>query len=401
MPKPRTHDRMRGIMGKKSSSRTIVLAAGGTGGHIFPAVALAEILCARGYEPHLVTDHRFHHYNKTSSEGVLGQIPIHTIRAGSLGGGALTKCKNILGIGIGVLQARRILRQLKPLAVVGFGGYPSFPTLVAAITTGQRTILHEQNSVLGRVNRGLAKYATLIATTYANTQKVPAAAVSRVVMTGNPVRAAVCAVSQVEYPALSEGGMLRILVIGGSQGASVFSDVIPAAMKLLPADVRARIRLDQQCRQVELEETKAKYAELGMQVDLAPFFTDMAPRLASAHLVICRAGASTVAELMVAGRPAVLVPLPIATDNHQYFNAAAIEESGAGWVVTQQAFTPESLAARIETLMRVPKRLGEAAAAMRTLGHDKSAEALADLIITNQHQTHGEPTPARTTELAA
>ncbi len=363
------------------SSRIIVLAAGGTGGHIFPAVALAEVLRARGLEPHLITDHRFHQYNKASGDGVLGQIPIHTIRAGSLGGGVVRKVKNMLGMGVGVIQAWRLLRRLRPQAVVGFGGYPSFPTLVASIVTGQRTILHEQNSVLGRVNRLLAPRAKIIATSYADTRNMPLNAKPRVMLTGNPVRAAVCAIAHVDYPELTEDGMLRVLVIGGSQGASVFSDIIPQALGQLPPELRARIRLDQQCRVGEMEAVRTNYQAIGMQVDIAPFFADVAARLAAAHLVICRAGASTVAELMVAGRPAILVPLPIATDNHQYYNAQAIEESGAGWVVTQQAFTPEALATKMETLMRVPRRLSEAAAAMRTLANANAAQALADVVV--------------------
>ena len=287
----------------KQDSRIIVLAAGGTGGHIFPAVALAEVLAAQGYAPHLITDHRFHHYNKSSSDGVLGRIPIHTIRAGSLDGGPIKKVKNLLGISLGVLQAWMLLRRLKPQAVVGFGGYPSFPTMLAASLRGERTIIHEQNSVLGRVNRFLAKRVKVIATTYSDTRMMPQAAKAKVVMTGNPVRAAVTALAAVDYPVLSEGGMMRILVIGGSQGASVFSDVVPEAMKRLPADVRARIRLDQQCREVELSTVRERYTQIGMQVDLAPFFADVAARLASAHLVVSRAGASSVAELMVAANP--------------------------------------------------------------------------------------------------
>lgn len=363
------------------SSRIIVLAAGGTGGHIFPAVALAEVLRERGFAPHLITDHRFHHYNTSSGDGVLGQIPIHTIRAASLGGGLLRKAKNILGIAIGIVQAWVLLRRLKPHAVVGFGGYPSFPTMVASIVSRRRTILHEQNSVLGRVNRLLARRARTIATSYAQTRMMPLAAAQRVVLTGNPVRAAVCAIAQVDYPELGESGLLRVLVIGGSQGASVFSDVVPGAMALLPADLRARIRLDQQCREAEIAAVRERYAALNMQVDCAPFFTDVAARLAAAHLVIGRAGASTVAELMVAGKPAILVPLPIATDNHQYYNAQAIEDTGAGWVVTQQAFTPEGLAAKIETLLRAPHRLAEAASAMRTLRNVRAAQALADVVV--------------------
>ena len=387
-------------MANASTSRTIVLAAGGTGGHIFPAVALVEVLRARGFDPQLVTDHRFHHYNKASADGVFGQIPIHTIQAGSLGGGAIRKLRNTLGIGVGVLQAMRLLRQLKPLAVVGFGGYPSFPTMVAAIATGQRTIIHEQNSVLGRVNRLLAKRAKQVATSYNDTRMMPQGTRGRVVMTGNPVRAAVCAISQVEYPALAENGIMRVLVIGGSQGASVFSDVVPEAMKQLPAHLRARIRLDQQCREAEIEQVRAKYDAIGMQVDIAPFFVDVAARLASAHLVISRAGASSVAEMMVAGKPALLVPLPIATDNHQYYNAQAIEDTGAGWVVTQKAFTPESLAAKLETLMRVPHRLSEAATAMRKLANARAAEALADLIIIGAAEQAPIPLPKATEQAA-
>lgn len=367
-------------MTKTVPSRVVVLAAGGTGGHIFPAVALAEILLARGYQPQLITDHRFHQYSKPTGDSVLGQIPIHTIRAGSLGGSMFRTIKNGLGIGIGVIQAFILLRRLKPIAVVGFGGYPSFPTMVAAILSGQRTLLHEQNSVLGRVNRSLAKYVKTIATTYADTRMMPARAKRKVVMTGNPVRGAVYALRSLEYPQLAEGGMLRVLVIGGSQGASVFSDVVPEAMKRLPANVRARIRLDQQCREQEIAKVREEYLELGMQVDCAPFFTDVSARIAAAHLVISRAGASSVAELMVAGRPAILVPLPIATDNHQYYNALTIEESGAGWVVTQQAFTPESLASKLETLMRVPHRLSEAASAMKGLSTGNAAVALADVV---------------------
>jgi UDP-N-acetylglucosamine--N-acetylmuramyl-(pentapeptide) pyrophosphoryl-undecaprenol N-acetylglucosamine transferase len=187
--------------------------------------------------------------------------------------------------------------------------------------------------------------------------------------------------AKIDYPVLAEEGLLRLLVIGGSQGASVFSEVIPAAMQALPAPMRARIRLDQQCRAGEIDAVRAQYTALGMQVDLAPFFPDMAPRLAAAHLVICRAGASTVAELMVSGRPALLVPLPIATDNHQYFNAQAIEDTGAGWVVTQDAFTAESLAARLDTWLRLPQRLSNAAHAMRALGRTDAADALADLVL--------------------
>ncbi len=367
-------------MHQPSSTQTVLLAAGGTGGHIFPAVALAETLLARGYRVELVTDHRFHQYTR-SMEGALAELPIHTIRANTLRGGPIKRVIGVVGIVLGVVQAWRIIRRTKPLAVVGFGGYPSLPTMLAAIIAGRRTVIHEQNSVLGRVNRAIASRATRIATTYHETRKMPAAAKERTVMTGNPVRAAVCTVADVPYPELSAGGILRVLVIGGSQGASVFSEIVPAALETLSAELRARIRLDQQCRVGEIDAVRARYDALGMQVDLAPFFSDMAARLASAHLVVCRAGASTVAELMIAGRPALLVPLPIATDNHQYYNAQAIEDVGAGWVVPQEAFTPHALAAKLETLLRAPQRLAEYADAMRRLGAPRAAERLADLVL--------------------
>jgi UDP-N-acetylglucosamine--N-acetylmuramyl-(pentapeptide) pyrophosphoryl-undecaprenol N-acetylglucosamine transferase len=379
------------------NSRVIVLAAGGTGGHIFPAEALAEEMLLRGYEPHLITDHRFHHYNKHSGDGVLGRIPIHTITAGSLSGKLTTRVKNALGMLRGTLQSAKLLKQLQPLAVVGFGGYPSFPTMFAAIMAGRVTVLHEQNSVLGRVNRLLVGRVQALATSYKDMRGLPQN-IQHAHFTGNPVRAALRALAQVEYPALATDGVLRLLVIGGSQGASVFSRVMPQAMELLPLHLRARIRLDQQCRAGEIDEVKKAYEALNMQVDLAPFFVDMAARLAAAHLVVCRAGASTVAELMSAGRPAILVPLPQATDNHQYYNAQAIEDVGGGWVMSQDAFTPQALASKLETLMVMPQRLGECAAAMHSLGQPHAASALADCVL---RIAGSKKTPAAPTELAA
>ncbi len=388
-------------MNQTSQSRVIVLAAGGTGGHIFPAEALAEEMLLRGYTPHLITDHRFHQYNKNSVEGVLGRIPIHTITAGSLGGGFASRLKNAFGLARGTLQARALLKELKPLAVVGFGGYPSFPTMAAAVFSNRVTVIHEQNSVLGRVNRLFARKVKKLATTYTDTRGINNSVTP--VLTGNPVRGAIRALANVEYPQLSNDNMLRLLVIGGSQGASVFSRVLPETMKLLPANLRARIRLDQQCRAGEIEEVRKAYAELGMQVDLAPFFVDVAARLASSHLVVARAGASTVAELTAAGRPAILVPLPQATDNHQYYNAQAIEDVGGGWVIAQDAFTPQALASKIETLLLAPQRLAECAAAMHGIGRPGASSALADCVlsaagVTPKTNGNGAPAPQ---ELAA
>lgn len=359
----------------------IILAAGGTGGHIFPAEALAEVLTQRGENVLFVTDRRFKSYNSASYQGVIGRLPIHYIHAASFGGGFISKVKSACGIGIGVVQAMRILRRHKARVVVGFGGYPSFPTMLAASLLKIPTVIHEQNSVLGKANRFLATRVQTIATTYEPTQRMPKDIKAHVVWTGNPIRAAVKALSVVDYPALRGDGILKILVIGGSQGASVFSEVVPAAMTLLSPALRERIRIDQQCRAAELEKTREAYRAIGMQVDLAPFFTDVAQRLAGAHLVISRSGASTVAELTAAGRPAILVPYPKATDNHQYFNAQAVEDAGGGWVMAQEGFTPQALAARLQTYLTNPAVLPEAAAKMRTLGRPGAAEALADLVL--------------------
>jgi UDP-N-acetylglucosamine--N-acetylmuramyl-(pentapeptide) pyrophosphoryl-undecaprenol N-acetylglucosamine transferase len=362
-------------------SRTIVLASGGTGGHIFPAEALAEVLLTQGYRPVLMTDHRFFRYNRASSEGVLGSIPIRTIRSGAMRGGVVSQLLAAFSVAVGAVQAMRWLLKERPVAVVGFGGYPSFPTLIAAVLLRHKTILHEQNSVLGKANRLLAPYVTQIATSYRSTQLLPISACTKTECTGNPVRASIRALAKMAYPEPVADGLLRLLVIGGSQGASIFSEVLPQAFAALPPSLRARVRLDQQCRPREIEALKTRYQELGMQVDIAPFFADVAVRMAAAHLVISRAGASSVAELMVAGRPAIFVPLPSATDNHQYHNAEAIEDAGGGWVMTQQGFTPEALAARLETFLRVPQSLSSAAMAMRPLAQADAADRLAGLVL--------------------
>jgi UDP-N-acetylglucosamine--N-acetylmuramyl-(pentapeptide) pyrophosphoryl-undecaprenol N-acetylglucosamine transferase len=365
-------------MEQTTATKTVILAAGGTGGHIFPAAALAEVLRARGIDVRLVTDARFHTYEHAGN--VLTQIPVHTIRTGNIGGGLLKKLLGVVSIIVGTGQAIGLMRRYRPIAVVGFGGYPSLPTMLAAILTGKRSIVHEQNSVLGRVNRLIATRVSVIATTYINTLKLPAGA-RRVVHTGNPVRGAVAALANMAYPEFHANGLLRVLVLGGSQGASVFSTVLPAALALVPAELRAHIRLDQQCRTAEIETVRSHYAALGMQVDLAPFFTDVAARLAAAHLVISRAGASSVAELMLAGKPALLVPLPGAMDNHQFYNAQAVEHAGAGWVVSQEQFTAQGLAIKLETLLRAPERLNDCARAMRQLAVIGAADKLADVVL--------------------
>jgi UDP-N-acetylglucosamine--N-acetylmuramyl-(pentapeptide) pyrophosphoryl-undecaprenol N-acetylglucosamine transferase len=359
----------------KPTSTPIVIAAGGTGGHIFPAEALAEVLHARGNRVVLMTDKRFAKFN----HGIFIQTETLTVRSGSLSGKPLKKLVGVVNLTFGIVQAALKLFRLRPQVVVGFGGYPSFPTMIAATLLRIPTVIHEQNAVLGRANRLLAHRVTKIATSFPQTLMVDSAAKPKLEFIGNPVRAGVRAVREVPYPALTQDGILQILVTGGSQGASVFSDVVPAAIGLLPQALQARIRIDQQCRPAEIDAARAAYAALGASVYLTTFFTDMPSRLASCHLVIARSGASTVAELTIAGRPAILVPYPSAMDNHQYYNANAFEDAGGGWVMAQEGFTAAALAARLESLLGLPSTLIKAAEAARAAGNDAAAAQLARL----------------------
>ncbi len=361
----------------EKEKQPIVLAAGGTGGHVFPAEALAEVLLQKGERVVLVTDHRFGHYKS----GALANIEIRTIHAGTVGGAWHKKILGAAGILLGIAQARGVLRQLKPKAVVGFGGYPSFPTAFSAAGQGIPTIIHEQNSVLGRANRLLAGRVGTIATSFPDTQMLAEKDAGKVVVTGNPVRASIRALRNVPYSGLMQDGKMHILVTGGSQGAAIFSQILPEAIALLPASLRARIRLDQQCREQELPAAKARYEEIGVNADLATFFVDVPARLAASHLVIARAGASTVSELAVAGRPAILVPLPTAMDNHQYYNANAFEDVGGGWVMAQDGFTPAALAARLEAFLTAPDALAKAAENAKKLGAPDAATQLAMLVL--------------------
>lgn len=365
-------------MNPASDSSPVVLAAGGTGGHIFPAEALAEVLLARGQRVVLVTDRRFAHF-KT---GVFSRIETRTIHSGTAAGSVLRKAAGAAGLALGMLQARLLLRQLAPRVVVGFGGYPSFPTVFAAASRGVPVVIHEQNSVLGRANRLLAGRADVIATSFPDTMMLAEKDRPKAVLVGNPVRASVRALREVPYPSLTQDGKMHLLVTGGSQGASVFSDVVPAAIRMLPAALQARVRIDEQCRgEEELQATRAKYRDMNVNADLACFFVDLPARLAASHLVIARAGASTVSELAVAGRPGILVPLPSSMDNHQYHNASALESVGGGWVMTQDGFTPEALSARLEAFLTSPGTLEKAAQNARRLGSPDAAETLAKLVL--------------------
>lgn len=353
----------------------IVLAAGGTGGHVFPAQALAETLLARGHRLALITDQRGAEYG-----GALGRIDTYRISARRLGGGPIGIVMGFLALGRGLFQARRLLKRLMPGAVVGFGGYPSLPTMAAASLGGFRTMVHEQNSVLGRVNRLLAPRVARIATSFAAVSGIRAADRTKIVQTGNPVRGEIAALHGTEYAPPAEDGPVRILITGGSQGARVMSRVPPAAIALLPEPIRTRLEIVQQCRAEDLDAVRAQYDACGVTAELSNFFGDMPERLAAAHLVIGRAGASTVAELAAVGRPSILSPFPQATDDHQTENARALGSVSAAWPMAEADFTAETLAARLRELIESPETLAAAARAAHNAGRPDAAMRLADAV---------------------
>ncbi len=358
-------------------SGLVVLAAGGTGGHLFPARALAAELESRGRTLVLVTDHRGAGFGDS-----LGDVAVHTVRAAAVTGrGLLGRLGGLANVALGVFQARRLLARLRPSGVVGFGGYASVPAVLAAAQLGLPTVIHEQNAVLGRANRLLAPRARAIATSFAETSRLAAADQVRAEHTGNPVRQEVAAIGEKPYPASQPGEPLSILITGGSQGAAVMTHVVPGALSSLSGQPpRHPLRVVQQCRPEDVDRARATYRTAGIEAEVATFFDDLPARLGAAQVVIARAGASTVAELTAAGRPAILVPLPTATDDHQSANARTIEAAGGGWVMDQDGFTPEALAARIAELRDQPGRLAAAAANAKAAGARQAASHLADLV---------------------
>ncbi len=381
-----------------AASQRIVLAAGGTGGHMFPARALARELLARGHKPILITDRRGGGFGPELAE----QVETHMIAAaGFAGGDPLAKAGSLLRVGLGYLQARRLLRRIAPATVVGFGGYASLPTMLAAAHLKRRVVLHEQNAVLGRANRLLAPRVQAIATSFPEVRGLREADRAKVVLTGNPVRGAFVAVGRKPYAVADERGPLRLLVTGGSQGARVFNDLIPQAVARLPEEVRRRLQVQQQVRGGDLEPVRGAYAGTGAQVDLRAFFEDMPECLQAAHLVVCRAGASTVTELAAAGRPAILVPYPFAADDHQTANAEAFAEAGGGWVMPQDALSAEALGDRLAELFADSSTLTRAADAARAFALPDSARRLAELAIGDGNGHRGDGRGTHRTEVAA
>jgi UDP-N-acetylglucosamine--N-acetylmuramyl-(pentapeptide) pyrophosphoryl-undecaprenol N-acetylglucosamine transferase len=356
-------------------AKCVLLAAGGTGGHLFPAFALAQELQRRGHVVDLVTDMRGDRYGTGFPARAVHQIHSATIKGRSPG--ALAKTG--LALMRGVREAFSLLGRLKPAAVVGFGGYPSFPPLVAAQLRRVPSALHEQNAVMGRANRMLAKRVSAIAASFEGTKAIDGVE-AKVRVTGNPVREAVIDWSQRAYRAPDASGPIRLVVFGGSQGARFFSETVPAALARLPADIRARIELTEQAREEDVAGVEQALRQAGIRAKVAPFFKDLPQILAESHLVVGRAGASTVAELTVLGRPSMLVPLPHSLDNDQKENATRLAESGGCWCIEQSALTPERLANELEALLRSPERLVAAAGKARAASKPDAVVRLADLV---------------------
>jgi UDP-N-acetylglucosamine--N-acetylmuramyl-(pentapeptide) pyrophosphoryl-undecaprenol N-acetylglucosamine transferase len=358
-----------------SISRHYVLAAGGTGGHMIPAHALAEELMARGHHVALVTDDR-----GARIPGLFDRVPVHVLPAGRMHGGPVGWLRAVRNIFTGRAMASRMYETFKPSAVIGFGGYPALPALLAAQREKIPTIIHEQNAVLGRVNRLVAFRVDAIATAYSRIERLKPKHNDKVHLVGNPVREEVVAIREQPFPPLTEDGIFRLLVTGGSQGASILSHVVPAGLGLLPEHFRRRLQVTQQCRQDDIETVRAKYAELGIPADLATYIPELPDRLAWAHLVIARAGASTIAELTAAGRPAILIPLPSATDDHQTANAREMAKAGGARMITQRQFNPVELAKQMQKLAMEPEALRKAADRARKVGRPTATADLADLV---------------------
>ncbi len=352
----------------------VALAAGGTGGHVFPAEALARELLGRGLRVILVTDKRGSRFSEDLS------VPTYRVASSALGRGWFKTIRSVAVMGVGVVQAHFLLRKLRPVAVVGFGGYPSVPTLYAALRLGIPIALHEANAVLGRANAALAGKARLLAMGFPKTARVPPTT-ARCVVTGNPVRPVFATLRACPYAPPAEEGPLRLFVVGGSQGAHVFSRVVPRAVALLPTPLRQRLIVTQQCRTDDLELARTGFAGGGVEAELLPFFHDMPERMADAHLILCRSGGSTVAELAALGRPAVLVPLPHSHAGEQTANAEALAEAGGAWLIPEEALTPEALAVRLEALLTMPSTLARAAASARAWGTANAADALANALL--------------------
>lgn len=358
-----------------SITRHFVLAAGGTGGHMMPAHALAAELMARGHHVALITDER-----GAKIPGLFDGVQTHILPAGRITGNPMSWPGGLRAILKGRRMALQLFDTFKPSAVIGFGGYPAYPALIAARAAKIPTAVHEQNAVLGRVNRMVANWVTAIATSYPDVARIASKNLKKVTLVGNPVRDEILELRDRPYPAIDDEAVFSILVVGGSQGATVLSEVVPSGLAMLPPALTRRLQVTQQCRAEDIEAVRERYAGLGIPADLATYMTDMPKKIEWAHLVIARAGASTIAELTAAGRPAILVPLPSATDDHQTANVREMVAAGGARAIAQSLFTPVELAKQMQKLGLEPVGLANAAKAAWGCGRPHATRDLANLV---------------------
>ncbi len=382
------------------ASRHYVLAAGGTGGHLIPAFALAAELDKRGHHVALITDER-----GAAIPGKPDFLPAHVLPAGRFGKNPLGWFKGVKAVLTGRSMALRLFDSFEPSAVVGFGGYPALPALLASTSAKIPSIVHEQNAVLGRVNRLLSGRVDAIATSYPDVDRLKGDHLAKTHLVGNPVREEVLALRNQPFPDFTEDGLLRVLVTGGSQGASILSQVVPDGLAMLQPALRQRLQVTQQCRKEDLDAVRERYKAHDIPAELGTYFEDMEERLADAHLFIGRAGASTLAELTAVGRPAILLPLPIATDDHQAANTREIVAAGGARMIRQPASTiadlsdkgdeanaqrvkqsealqklSKDICLQIQAMAQNPASLANAAHGAWNCGRPKAAEDLADLV---------------------
>ena len=357
------------------ASRHYVLAAGGTGGHLIPAFALATELDRRGHHVALITDAR-----GAAIPGKPDFLTAHILPAGRFGKNPLKWFGALKALWDGRKMALRLFETFEPSAVVGFGGYPAAPAILAATSAKIPALVHEQNAILGRVNRLVAGRVQAIATAYPQIARLKPKHLNKVHLVGNPVRAQVLDLREQRYPPFSEDGLLRILVTGGSQGARILSEVVPDGLAMLQPALRSRLQVTQQCRPEDIDAVRARYRNHDIPAELGTYFENMAERLADTHLFIGRAGASTIAELTAVGRPAILIPLPIATDDHQTANARELADAGGARSIAQPRFTAKELAKQIQAMAQRPQTLATAAHAAWNCGRPDAVRDLADLV---------------------
>tara|TARA_E500000318_G_scaffold17562_1_gene17810 strand:- start:585 stop:1790 length:1206 start_codon:yes stop_codon:yes gene_type:complete len=359
------------------AGQVIAVTSGGTGGHMFPAVALSKALARRGAKVLFFTDARAARY----TDGVDGVQTIILPAGGIAGKGIKGRLMGAARLGLGTLKARSMIKKAKPAVVIGFGGYASIPATMSAKWLGIPFAIHEQNAVLGRANRLVAGAAKRIATSFPTVTLIDPNDQNKVIWTGNPVRAEVAALANSTYDVPTEDGPIKLLITGGSQGARVLSEILPTALVNLPEGIRTRLVVTQQARDEDINAVRKTYDGSGIDVTLASFIDDIPERLRDCHLVIARSGASTVAELTAAGRPGLLVPLPHAIDDHQRFNAQQVEDAGGAWLMPQDRFSSETVTDRLAKLLRNPAALTRAAKAAKTAGRANAAERLADMVL--------------------